>query len=147
MKQTLLTMCMMTLIFLRVSAQQAEIFSEKGKAINGYDPVAYFKESKPVPGNKDFIYSWKEANWYFANSENLAAFKAAPEKYAPQYGGYCAYGVAKGAKANTVPEAWTVVNGKLYLNYNKSVSNTWNKDQKAYIEKADANWPDIKDKK
>ena len=146
MKQTLLILNLMLLITLKVAAQKSEVFTEKGKAINGYDPVSYFISGKPVEGRQDFTYSWKGETWYFSSHENLTAFKNSPEKFAPQYGGYCAYGMAKGYKAKTEPDAWTIVNGKLYLNYNKSIASTWNKDQQGYIEKANKNWPDVKDK-
>lgn len=91
-------------------------------AIKGYDPVAYFTESRPIKGNADFEYSWKDANWRFSNAENLALFKENPEKYAPQYGGYCAYAVAKNTTANIDPTQFTIVDDKLYLNFNKSVN-------------------------
>ncbi|MBC7888129.1 MAG: YHS domain-containing protein [Ferruginibacter sp.] len=126
-------------------AQKAEIFSNTAGAIRGYDPVAYFIESKAVKGDTSLSFIWKGSNWYFSTKENLELFKAAPEKYAPQYGGYCAYGTADGHKAPTDPNAWTIVDGKLYFNYNKQVLVMWNKKQKEFIEKADSNWPKIKD--
>ena len=129
-----------------VMAQKYEVFIKGDAAIRGYDPVAYFKAGKPVMGSKQFSYQWKGANWYFANQEDLDAFKAAPEKYAPQYGGYCAYGLSQGHKATTEPDAWTIVNGKLYLNYDKDVQSTWKKGRDMYIVTADKNWPDLKDK-
>ncbi|MDI1256792.1 MAG: YHS domain-containing (seleno)protein [Flavobacterium sp.] len=129
------------------NAQKSEIFTSKSGAIDGYDPVAYFTENKPVKGNPEFMYNWKTANWYFATAQNMAEFKANPEKYAPQYGGYCAYGTSAGHKAPTTPEAFTIVNEKLYLNYNENVMSMWRKDQAALIEKADVNWPKIKAEK
>ena len=128
-------------------AQNAEIFSNKKGAINGYDAVAYFKESKPVKGDTQFNYQWKDANWYFSNKENLETFKADPDKYIPQYGGYCAYGTSEGHKATTEPDAWTIADGKLYLNYNKDVKVEWNKNQSELIKKADKNWIELKGKK
>ena len=128
-------------------AQNTEIFSNKKGAINGYDAVAYFKESKPVKGDTQFNYQWKDANWYFSSKENLETFKANPEQYVPQYGGYCAYGTSEGHKAPTEPDAWTIVDGKLYLNYNKDVKVLWNKNQSELIKKADANWVELKGKK
>ncbi len=126
-------------------AQSTEVFSNKKGAVNGYDVVAYFTESKPVVGDTKYSTKWKEATWYFASKQNLEAFKANPEKYAPQYGGYCAYGTSQGHKAPTDPEAWTIVDGKLYLNYNKEVKKKWNKNQKELIEQANSEWPKIKD--
>jgi len=119
------------------------IFQTGGVAIHGYDPVAYFQDQKPVKGKKDFQYSWMGTTWRFASNENLELFKANPEKYAPQYGGYCAYGMSAGYAAPTEPDAWTVIDGKLYLNFNKQVQKMWNKDIPGYVVKADRNWPQI----
>lgn len=123
-------------------AQKAEVYSSwLGAAIRGYDPVAYFTEGKPVEGSRKFSHEWKGATWRFASAANRDAFAAAPEKYAPQFGGYCAYGVANGYTVSTVPEAWTIVEGKLYLNYSLGVRADWLKDVPGYIGKANANWP------
>lgn len=127
-------------------AQKSEVFTQAQDALRGFDPVAYFKESKPVNGTKEFTYSWKGADWHFSSLQNKEDFQANPEKFAPQYGGYCAYGLSKGYKAPTDPEAWTIVDGKLYLNYNKEVQQTWNKSKQAFIEKADKNWPEVSKK-
>ena len=123
------------------AAQKAEVFSDGGAAIRGYDPVAYFTEGKPVKGKAEFTHQWKGATWRFASAANRERFAAAPEKYAPQYGGYCAYGVAGGYTVKTEPDAWSVVDGKLYLNYDRSVQASWVKDIPGYIRKANANWP------
>jgi len=130
---------------LAARAASPEIFtgSVKGVAINGYDPVAYFTEKKPVAGKADITLDWKGATWRFASAQNRDSFKAAPEKYAPQYGGYCAYAVAKGSTAKTDPQAWRVVNDKLYLNYSKGVQSTWEKDIPGYIKAANQNWPGV----
>lgn len=128
-------------------AQPAEIYSSDGIAINGYDAVAYFTESKPVRGNKTFVVDWKNVKWLFTSKENADLFKAAPEKYAPQYGGYCAFGCSRGYKAKTSPDAWTIDNGKLYLNYDTAVREHWSKDKQNLILKADVNWLKIKDNK
>jgi YHS domain-containing protein len=125
-------------------SQQPEVFSTDAGALQGYDPVAFFKESKPVMGNKEFTCSWKEATWYFSTEENLNLFKADPARYAPQYGGWCAYGTAAGHKSPTQPETWSIVNNKLYFNYNKEVQKLWNKNQKGLIDQADKNWPKVK---
>ncbi len=122
-------------------AQKAEVYTSWGAAIRGYDPVAYFTEAKPVQGLATHTHQWKGATWRFASAQNRDAFAAAPEKYAPQYGGYCAYGVAEGYTVSTVPEAWSVMQGKLYLNYSLAVQRDWQKDPAGYIRKADANWP------
>lgn len=122
----------------------SEVFVTKDGAINGYDAVAYFKENKPVKGNSQYQHKWKDAVWYFSSNDNLSTFKADPEKYAPQYGGYCAYGTADGHKATTEPDAWTIVNDKLYFNYNKEVKAEWLKKRDEFIKQADANWPKVK---
>ena len=114
-----------------------------GVAIKGYDPVAYFTDSKPVEGSSDFTFEWNGAKWRFVNAEHLAAFKAAPEKYAPQYGGYCAWAVSQGYTAGIDPAAWKIVEGKLYLNYSTDVQKKWSGDIPGNIGKADKNWPVI----
>jgi YHS domain-containing protein len=124
--------------------QNHEVFQPNGKAIKGYDPVAFHTDKKPVIGNEAYSYKWNDAQWLFASQAHLDSFKLAPEKYAPQYGGYCAFGTAEGHKAPTETDTWTIVNDKLYFNYNKDVKEAWNKDTKGYIEKAEKNWPKIK---
>jgi YHS domain-containing protein len=124
-------------------AQKAPVFSDSSGAIRGYDPVAYFTESRPVKGSREFTHPWNGATWRFASAENRDRFAAAPEKYAPQYGGYCAYGVAGGYAVKIEPEAWSVVDGKLYLNYDRSVQKSWQADVPGYVRKADANWPGV----
>lgn len=112
-------------------------------AIDGYDPVAYFTDAKPVRGTPQFEYAWKGAKWFFASAAHRDAFKNEPEKYAPQYGGYCAYAVAINNTAKIDPFAWKVVGDKLYLNFNKKIKAKWEQEQAAYIAKADANWPKL----
>jgi YHS domain-containing protein len=126
---------------------QKEVFSKSDTAIQGYDAVAYFKNSKAMLGKKEFSYTWKGAAWNFTSKENMNDFKTNPEKFAPQFGGYCAYGVADGHKAPTSPDAWTIVDNKLYLNYNKDVRELWKKNQHGFIKKANENWPDVKKEK
>lgn len=123
----------------------SELFLVNGKAIRGYDAVAFHSQQKAVKGNDSYTYNWKGADWLFVNQENADSFKANPEKYAPQYGGYCAYGTAEGHKAPTDIDTWTVYNKKLYFNYNREVQQLWKKDQEALINKADKLWPTVKD--
>ena len=123
---------------------QSEIFATPAGAINGYDAVAYFTDSKPVEGTKANSFVWKGETWYFASAKNLETFKANPEKYAPQFGGYCAYGMSRGYKAKTDADAWTIVDGKLYLNYNLEVKKIWSEKRNVLIEKANQNWPTVK---
>src|SRR4051812_14332911 len=115
-------------------AQKSAVFNPAEGAIHGYDPVAYFREHQPVKGDSRYTITWNTATWYFSNQENLDSFKVNPAKYAPQYGGYCAYGLANGHKAPTDPAAWLVKDGKLYLNYSKDVQVMWKKKQESYID-------------
>jgi YHS domain-containing protein len=125
------------------AAAELPIYAEDGLAIKGYDPVAYFTDEKPVAGKPEFGYDWMGAKWLFSSAEHRDAFAKEPEKYAPQYGGYCAYGVSQGYAVKIEPDAWTIVNGKLYLNYDRGVQKTWEKDIPGYIAKADKNWPGV----
>ena len=120
------------------------VFSNK--AIRGYDTVAYFTENKPVEGSEEFSFEYKGAQWLFSSVENLELFKADPQKYAPQYGGYCAYAVAKGSTASIKPELFTIHNDKLYLNYNSSINDKWQANMQNFIQAADKNWPEILEK-
>ena len=117
------------------------LFSDQ--AIRGYDTVAYFTENKAVKGIKEHVYEYKGVKWLVASAENKELFIANPEKYEPQYGGYCAYAVSKGGTASVEPDQFTVHNGKLYLNYNASINEKWLQDKDGFIAKADQNWPDI----
>jgi YHS domain-containing protein len=119
------------------------VYSKDGKvAINGYDPVSYF-DGTPMPGKPGFTAMHQGAEWHFASAENRDKFLADPAKFAPQYGGYCAYGVAQGYAVKTEPDVWTIVDGKLYLNYDKDVQSTWEKDIPGYIATADGKWPKV----
>jgi YHS domain-containing protein len=146
MKKMLFALSITLVTGLSALAQKSEIFTESGKAIRGYDPVAYFFKGKAVKGNDDLKYSWKNATWCFSTQQDLDTFKTNPEKFAPQYGGYCAYGLSEGHKATTEPDAWTIVDGKLYLNYNTKVREMWTKERQKRIEEADRKWPEIKNK-
>ncbi len=117
--------------------------SSTGIAINGYDPVAYFTKNKPVEGKVEFSALWNGAKWHFSSDANRQKFLAMPDKYAPQYGGYCAFAVSYGSTATTVPEAWSIVDGKLYLNNSLGVRSRWNKDRPGNIAKANKNWPNV----
>jgi YHS domain-containing protein len=112
-------------------------------AVQGYDPVAYFKDGKPVKGAKEFSMTWMGAEFRFASAANRDAFKKNPEAYAPQYGGYCAWAVSQGYTAKGDARNWKIVDGKLYLNYNTSVQKKWEGDIPGFIASADANWPEV----
>lgn len=144
MKRTIIIAALSFICIMQATAQQSEIFAPGGKAIKGYDPVAFFRESKAIKGADSLTYQYKDATWLFSSKENLKAFKVSPEKYAPQYGGYCAYGTAQGHKAPTQTDTWTVVNDKLYFNYNAKVKESWSKDQQNLINTADQQWPGLK---
>lgn len=115
-------------------------------AVGGYDPVAYFTGGAPVEGKKEFQTRWKDAEWRFASAANRELFIASPEKYAPQYGGYCAWAIAQGYTASGDPQRWKIVAGKLYLNYDQEVQQRWEKDIPGFIASADRNWPTVLDK-
>lgn len=121
-----------------------KVFTRGGAAIRGYDPVAYHLEKAPVKGDRRFGYEWKGHEWRFKSVENRDRFIADPEKYAPQFNGFCAWAASQGYLASTVPEAWTIRDGKLYLNYSLSVRSTWLEDVDANIAAGDRNWPALK---
>ncbi|MFQ3594665.1 MAG: YHS domain-containing (seleno)protein [Sphingomonadaceae bacterium] len=112
-------------------------------AVSGHDPVAYFREGRPVRGSRTFTARYKGAEYRFASAANRDAFIADPARYAPQYGGYCAWAVSQGYTASADPTVWRIVDGKLYLNYNAEVGREWEKDIPGHIRKANANWPKV----
>jgi YHS domain-containing protein len=118
-----------------------------GLAVQGHDPVAYFTSGAPVAGDPKFEYAWNGAKWLFASAENLEKFKKDPEAFAPQFGGYCAYAVSHGHTADGDPQAWKIVNGKLYLNYSPDVKKMWEADQETFIKDGEKNWPEFLAKK
>lgn len=112
-------------------------------AVGGYDVVAYFTQAKPVKGQTQYKTTYKGAEWSFSSAENLAAFKAAPTRYAPQYGGYCAWAAAQGYTASGNPQNWDIVGGKLYLNYDATIQKRWRTNIQGFIRMANQNWPSI----
>jgi len=139
----LVSITLYQIMLLSVNANAGEFFERNNLAIDGYDPVAYFTEMKPVKGSPEFRSDFKGSTFQFVSAAHRDAFAADPPKFAPQYGGFCAYGTAKGQKATIDPAAFTVVHDKLYLNYSESVRSRWLSDVPGYIEKADANWPEV----
>lgn len=117
-----------------------------GAALKGYDPVAYFTMSKPTPGAAEFQSKFDGATFRFASASNKAAFDKEPAKYAPEYGGFCAFAAAKGAKFDVDPTVFKVVDGKLYLNFNADVAQKWAADIPGHIKTANSNWPSLKDR-
>lgn len=132
-----------TFAALPARAGSAPVFSDGGNAIRGVDTVAYFAGNGPVKGKSEFSHEFKGAKWLFASAENRDKFTANPMRYAPQYGGYCAFAIAKGKTKSIDPEAWTIIDDKLYLNYSLGVRKKWLKDTAGYIKQADANWPGV----
>lgn len=112
-------------------------------ALSGYDPVSYFVAGGPKKGDAQFATTFKGVEYRFASADNLARFRANPNAYLPQYGGYCAWAVAGGYTAKSDPLAWKIVGGKLYLNYDQNVQKRWAKDIPGNIAKADKNWPQV----
>ncbi len=120
--------------------------SDDGVALHGFDPVAYFTAGAPTEGSASFAATWQGATWHFASAANRVAFLAKPEAYAPQYGGYCAMGVAGGAKFDIDPTAWRIENGRLYLNKDVRTQQSWLRDVPGNIVKADQKWPSVQAK-
>lgn len=143
MKQ-ILTISFLFVVFAVQSQDENHLNLDGGLALDGYDPVAYFTEGKAIPGNKQFRVQSGHAVYYFSSAKNKELFSQNPEKFKPEYGGWCAYAMgAKGEKVPIDPETFKIVNGKLYLFYNRFFNNTlikWNEDEKNLLPKADANW-------
>jgi YHS domain-containing protein len=138
------TACLLSLLVAGVASADPPIRAvntENGWAIKGYDPVAYFTTGKPTPGMAQFTVAYKGATYRFASAENRARFIAAPEKFAPQYGGYCAYAISLNQIADIDPDEWAIVNDKLYLNNGFFAQTLWSLDKPGNIAKGDQNWP------
>jgi YHS domain-containing protein len=119
----------------------AAVNTENGWAIKGYDPVAYFTTGKPTPGVAQFTTTHKGVTYRFASAENRARFIATPEKFVPQYGGYCAYAIALNRIADIDPDEWAIVDDKLYLNNGFLAQTLWSLDKSGNIAKGNQNWP------
>ncbi len=127
-----------------VNAEQPMVYQqEAGIAINGYDAVAYHKVNEPIEGSESFTTMWNGATWFFVSAENRDLFVADPERWAPAYGGYCAWAVSNNYLASTDPDAFSVVNERLFLNFNKRIRNRWSKNTAKNISKGDKNWPEV----
>jgi YHS domain-containing protein len=118
-----------------------------GLAVRGFDTVAFFAEQSAFQGNPTYGYVWNGAKWLFSTPENLEKFKKSPEAYAPQFGGYCSYAVSHGYTADGDPQAWKIVDGKLFLNYNQKTKETWEKEQDRFIKQGEQNWLEFQKKK
>jgi len=131
------------LSLLSTAALAGEFFETDGVALRGYDPVAYFASAEPQKGQAQYSYEYKNSKFYFASDANQRAFITMPEKYAPQFDGYCAFGTAQGYKVSTQPDAFAIVKDKLYLNYDKKVQKIWQQDGPGNIQQAEKNWPEV----
>lgn len=120
---------------------------KSGLAIQGYDPVAFFSQNKPVKGKPEFKASYQGATYLFESAENQMLFEKDPNKYEPAFGGFCAYGVSRNKLAPIDPEAFQILDGHLLLQYSKGVRNDFNKDATGNLAKAKANWPELVEKK
>ena len=114
--------------------------------LSGYDPVSYFTNGAPERGSGYHVADYEGVTYAFASAEHKDMFEANPSKYAPAYGGWCAYGVAVGKKFVADPTVWKIVNGTLYVNLDRGIQSKWNKDIPGHIKTGDANWKEIKDK-
>jgi hypothetical protein len=122
-------------------AAAMEVNADGGIAVRGTDVVAYFVEGRPFAGRAEFAHAWRGATWRFATAGNRDRFVADPERYAPAYGGFCAYAVSEGYTAPIDPAAWRIVDGRLFLNYDRSVQRRWERDIPGRVARGDANWP------
>lgn len=127
----------------RAGSETAQNLDRKGVAIQGYDPVAFFTDTRPVKGNPAVTSTVHGATYFFANAEHKAAFEKEPAKYEPQFGGYCAYGVSKGKLVEVDVMAFQIVNGRLLMQYSKGVRDKFNKDTQANLKQADEQWPTV----
>ena len=145
--QTRRTMLMLTagatLLPAVAHARTPAVYARDGIAVDGTDVVAYFTESTPVAGSPEITHSWVGVTWRFSTDANRASFAADPAAYAPQYGGYCAWAVSEGYTASTVPDAWKIVDDKLYLNFSRRIQRRWERDIPGRIARGDANWPAV----
>jgi YHS domain-containing protein len=133
----------LALVGIAGTATAGEFFETDGAALQGHDAVAYFVENKPVKGSTEFTATHKGSVFRFASAKNRDAFSQDPDQYAPQFNGFCAWGVTRGYKAATQAESFSIVAGKLYLNYNAEVMAIWSTDKTALIQKGEAEWPRV----
>jgi len=145
MKKILFAFLALAALSTAVSAKEL-LNLENGVAIQGYDPVAFFTDHRPVKGNAQFQSQYRGAKYYFASAEHKAAFDKEPATYEPQFGGFCAYGASRGKTVPVKIETWEVLNGRLLLQYDLDVKSKFNKDPQGTLKKADENWPGLVDK-
>lgn len=138
-------LCLLTLSFPIAQAKEALVYTGvlSRVAVSGYDPVAYFTLQKPMKGDAKFSTQHNGAEWHFVSADHRDKFIANPGRYAPQYGGYCAWAVSQGYTASANPLNWKIVDGKLYLNYDADVQKKWEMRMTEFIQQADKNWPKV----
>ena len=142
-RRTILAAPALMLLPTLARAATPPVYAEGGIAIDGTDPTGYFTAGAPVAGDPAITLDWQGATWRFASAEARALFEGDPQRYAPQFGGYCAWAVAEGYTASTVPDAWTLHDGKLYLNFSRGVRRRWERDIPGNIARGEANWPGV----
>lgn len=148
MKKLFLVFCFfLGLPLLAQSAKSFRNLDKDGLALQGYDPVAFFTQNKPVKGTPEFQSNDHGAKYFFASAEDKSTFDANPSKYEPQFGGFCAYGVSRGHAAPVKIDAFQIVNGRLLMQYDLGVKDDFNKDAQGNLAKADKNWPSLVEKK
>ncbi len=147
MKKYLITTLALLALAVVASAEERVNVDKHGLALQGYDPVGYFTESRPVEGNPSFSATYKGALYHFASAKNRDAFRKNPAKYEPQFGGHCGFAASIDTISPISPHYWQIVNGRLVLQHNQKAWNLWTKDLKGNLAKADANWPHLKEKK
>lgn len=130
-------------VLMAVQVSAGQFYEKNGVAIDGYDPVAYFEDRKAVKGNDGLTYTYKGSTFLFASPSHRESFKKTPEHFAPQFGGFCAYGIAEGTKAKSEGDVWEIVDGKLYLNYDRGIQTKWTRGKEVFIREAEAQWPTV----
>lgn len=140
----LAALLMLNLPVMAAGPSQPEIYKDvSGRALKGYDAVAYHLDRRPVQGSQDFAYEWKGAEWWFSSAENRDKFIADPERWAPQFGGYCAWGIARDRVVSIDPTLFRIFDDKLYLNLNLRVHKEWLENRHGFIATANEKWPEI----
>nr|WP_270935229.1 YHS domain-containing (seleno)protein [Roseomonas sp. MO-31] len=129
----------------RATAWPRRVNHAGGIALRGFDTVAWHEEGRPRAGNPDIAAEWAGVTWHFADRAHRDRFAATPDAFAPRYGGFCAFGVARGYKVDFDPDAWHIAQGRLYLNYDRGVQRQWLRDIAGNIARAETNWPRLAD--
>lgn len=141
----ILAIMMLSLLSSGAHADKAPVYTSlfSDAALKGYDAVSYFTDGEPAKGSAEFSLEWNGAEWRFASAKNRDLFIADPERYAPQYGGYCAWAVSQGYTAAGDPNVWQIVEGKLYVNYDRKIGEKWSASRSEFIRLANENWPNV----